>query len=170
MCHSESTSLSKLFFCSTEKYCHSITDLRCSVIHLMMPKPLDLAFHEPADHQRHLRMSLLSFLRTSLELKVLQNFPRKFVLSYFSHVRLFATLWTVANQALLFMEFFTQEYWSGLPCPPPDPGIEPTSFMSPALASRYFTTSTRNFPRKPKLVTQQDNCARASSKKNGTSS
>ena len=39
-----------------------------------------------------------------------------------------------------------QEYWSGLPCPPPgdlpDPGIEPRSAMSPALAGGYFTTST----------------------------
>ena len=38
-----------------------------------------------------------------------------------------------------------QEYWSGLPCPPPEdlpnPGIEPTSLMSPALAGGYFTTS-----------------------------
>ena len=38
-----------------------------------------------------------------------------------------------------------QEYWSGLPWPPPgdlpDPGIEPTSLMSPALAGRFFTTS-----------------------------
>ena len=38
-----------------------------------------------------------------------------------------------------------QEYWSGLPCPPPedlpDPGIEPISLMSPALAGRFFTTS-----------------------------
>ena len=44
------------------------------------------------------------------------------------------------------MEFSSQEYWSGLPCPPPgdlpEPGIKPTSLMSPALASRLFTTST----------------------------
>ena len=44
------------------------------------------------------------------------------------------------------MEFSSQEYWSGLPCPPPgdlpDLGIKPTSLMSPALASRLFTTST----------------------------
>ena len=36
------------------------------------------------------------------------------------------------------------EYWSGLPCPPPgdfpDPGIEPTSHMSPALAGGFFTS------------------------------
>ena len=40
---------------------------------------------------------------------------------------------------------FQQEYWSGLPCPLPgdlpDPGIEPTSLMFPALASGFFTTS-----------------------------
>ena len=45
--------------------------------------------------------------------------------------------WTVALQALLSMRFSWQEYWSGLPFPPPgdlpDPGIEPTSLMSPAL-------------------------------------
>ena len=37
----------------------------------------------------------------------------------FIHVWLFATLWTVAYQALLSMGFSRQEYWSGLPCPPP---------------------------------------------------
>ena len=45
-----------------------------------------------------------------------------------SHVQLFATPWTVAHQAPLFMGFSRQEYWSGLPCPPPgdppEPGIE----------------------------------------------
>ena len=56
------------------------------------------------------------------------------VLSCFSRVRLFATLWTVAHQAPLSMVFSRQEYWSGLPFPPagdlPYPGIEPAS---PAL-------------------------------------
>ena len=51
-----------------------------------------------------------------------------YVLSCFTCVRLFATLWTVAGQAPLSMGFFRQEYWSGLLCPPPgdlpDPGIE----------------------------------------------
>ena len=41
------------------------------------------------------------------------------------------------------MEFSRQEYWSGLPRPPPgdlpDPGIEPASLMSPALAGGFFT-------------------------------
>ena len=56
------------------------------------------------------------------------------------------TPWTVDHQAPLSMRFSRQEYWSGLLCPPPedlpDPGIAPTSLMSPALASRFFTTST----------------------------
>ena len=63
-------------------------------------------------------------------------------LSHFSRVWLFATLWTVDCQAPLSMEFFRQEYWDGLPCPPPGdlpkPGTEP---MSPTLAGRFFTTS-----------------------------
>ena len=61
------------------------------------------------------------------------------VLSCLNRVRLFATLWTVALQAPLSMGFS-----SGLPCPPPgdlpDPGMEPTSRMSPALAGGFFTT------------------------------
>ena len=48
-----------------------------------------------------------------------------------SHVRLFATPWTVAYQAFLSMGFSRQEYWSGLLFPSPgdlpDPGIEPRS-------------------------------------------
>ena len=67
------------------------------------------------------------------------------VLSCFSHVRLFATLWTVARQAPLSMGFPRQEYWSGLPCPPPEeishPGMELMSHWSPALAGGFFTTS-----------------------------
>ena len=60
-----------------------------------------------------------------------------------SRVRLFVTLWTVARQASLSMGFSWQEYWSGLPCPPPrdlpDPGIELASLMSSALAGGLFT-------------------------------
>ena len=58
-----------------------------------------------------------------------------------------ATLWTVTCQAPLSMGFCRQEYWSGLPCPPPgdipNPGIKPVSLMSPAMAGRFFITSTR---------------------------
>ena len=68
------------------------------------------------------------------------------MLSRFSHVQLFVTLWTVDSQALLSMELRRQEYWSRLPCPPPgdlpNPGTEPTSLTSPALAGGFLTTST----------------------------
>ena len=61
------------------------------------------------------------------------------------HVQLFAAPWTVAHQAPLPMEFSGQEYWSGMPLHPPgdlpDPGIEPASLESSALAGRIFTIS-----------------------------
>ena len=66
------------------------------------------------------------------------------VLSHFSSVWLFATLWIVACQAQ-FIRFSRQEYWNGLPYPVPgdlpDPGIKPVSLTSPALSDRFFTTS-----------------------------
>ena len=69
-----------------------------------------------------------------------------YTLSLFSHVQLCATPWTMVHQAPLSMEFSRQNYWSGLPCPSPgdlpNPGIELTSLTSPALAGRFFTTST----------------------------
>ena len=67
---------------------------------------------------------------------------RACLLSRFSHVWLFATLWTIACQAPLSMGFSRQEYWSWLPCPPPGDLPESMSLMSPALAGRFFTTST----------------------------
>ena len=65
------------------------------------------------------------------------------VLSHFGHVWLIATLRTMAHQVPLSMGCSRQQYWCGLPCPPPgdlpDPGIKPVSLMSPALAGRFFT-------------------------------
>ena len=50
-----------------------------------------------------------------------------------------------SQQALLSMKFSRQEYWHALPCSPPgdlpNPGIKPTSLISPALAGGFFTTS-----------------------------
>ena len=67
------------------------------------------------------------------------------VLSHFSRVRLFETLWTVACP----WGFSRKDYWSGLPCPPPgdlpDPGIEPACTSS-ALASGFFPTSAPGKP------------------------
>ena len=84
------------------------------------------------------------------QITVVEYFPHSWqnyacVLSRFSRVRLFATLWTVARQAPPSTRFSRQEYWSGLPFPPPgdlpDAEMEPTSLMSAALARRGSTTS-----------------------------
>ena len=68
------------------------------------------------------------------------------VLSCFSHVPLFVTLWTVARQAPLSMGFSRQEHWSGLPRPPPgnlpEPGLKFAFLTSHALALKFFTIST----------------------------
>ena len=65
----------------------------------------------------------------------------------FSHVQLFATLWTVAYQAPPSMEFSRQEYWSGLPFPSPwdlpHPGIEPGS---PALRADSLPSELQGKP------------------------
>ena len=91
----------------------------------------------------------------------------------FSRVQLFVTLWTVALQAPLSMGFSRQEYWSGLPCRPPgdlpNPGIEPMSLTSSALAGRFFSTSitweapSKNaglfkFPQKPPTLWMEFIC------------
>ena len=61
-----------------------------------------------------------------------------------SRVQLFGILWTL--QAPLSMELSRQEYWSGLPFPTPgdlpNPGTEPESPASPALAGGFFTNYT----------------------------
>ena len=75
-----------------------------------------------------------------------------YVVSCFSPVSFFATQWTITCQAPLSVEFSRQEYWSRLLFPPPGdlpgPRIEPVSLtyipvsLHPALADRFFTTST----------------------------
>ena len=53
---------------------------------------------------------------------------------------------TVAHQAPLSMGFSREEYWSVFPCPPPgdlpNPGIKPTSLLSPVLAGGFFISRT----------------------------
>ena len=72
------------------------------------------------------------------------------MLSSLHCVWLFATPWTVTLQVPLSMEFSRQEYWRGLSFPPAgdifDPGIKPTSPLTPALAGRFFITK---LPGKP---------------------
>ena len=71
-----------------------------------------------------------------------------------SYVWLSAILGTIVCQAPLSMGFLRQEYWSGLPFLPPghlpDPGIKPTSLVSPALAGRFFISwTTREALKRP---------------------
>ena len=82
----------------------------------------------------------------------IQEWSLKVKVKSLSHVRLFATPWTIAYHAPPSMGFSRQESWSGLPFPSPgdlsDPGIEP---VSPALAGGFFTTEP---PGKPLLYPQ----------------
>ena len=71
------------------------------------------------------------------------------VLSPFS--RLFVTPWTTTRQAALPLGFSRQEHRSGLPCPPPDPGMEPAS---PALQADSLPTKP---PQKPCRYTDNFN-------------
>ena len=74
---------------------------------------------------------------------------RAYTLRHFGHALLFLTPWTVACHVSLSVGFSRQEYWSMLPCPPagdlPDPGVEPVSLVSPALAGGFFTISDTLF-------------------------
>ena len=75
-----------------------------------------------------------------------------FMLSHLSRVRLFSPPWTAAHQAPLSMGFSRQKYWSGLPYSPPgylsNPGMEPRSLTTPAMASGFLPLMP---PRKPFL-------------------
>ena len=62
----------------------------------------------------------------------------------------FATPWTIAHQAPLSMGFSRQEYWSGLPYPPPwnlpDSGIKPRYPVYPALQAGSLPTEPPGKP------------------------
>ena len=86
----------------------------------------------------------------------LASYPRACICAQsFSSVPCFVTPWTAARQAPLSTKFSRQEYWNGLPVPPPvdlcGPGMEPTFPVAPALAGRLFTAEP---PGKPKLSIQ----------------
>ena len=77
-----------------------------------------------------------------------------------SRAELFTTPWTVTSQALLSK----QEYWSGLPFPPPgdlpDPGIEPASPGPPALAGEFLPLCHLTFYRKIVRIGESGSAAR----------
>ena len=79
------------------------------------------------------------------------------MLSRVSCVRLFVTPWTVARQVPLPTGFPKQEYWSGLPFPPPrdlsDPGIEPASPMSPAMQETRVQSLSQKDPLEEEMAT-----------------
>ena len=115
------------------------------------PTPLPLLpgfFHSPVFNPTLLSPAAMSSLPLCVCVCVCV-----FILSHFSHVRFYMTLWTIAHQTIvdgiLPMGFSRQEHWSRLPCPPsgdlPHAGIEPTSPASPALKADSFTVP----PRKP---------------------
>ena len=111
----------------------------------LIPAPLPPPWSRSTYH-----LSTASLLVTLLLLCFLHPTCHVCMLSHFSHVQLFVTLWTVAHPAPVSMGFFRQEYWSGLPFPPPgdlpDPEIEPRSLMFPALAGGFFTAEPLRKP------------------------
>ena len=105
----------------------------------------------PGDIQTCLETFLLPQLRGKdsasillIEASDIAKYPTRH--SVYESAQLCPNTWTVVRQALLSMRFSRQEYWSGLPCSPPrdlpNPGTEPLSVASPALAGRFFNTST----------------------------
>ena len=83
----------------------------------------------------------------------------------FSPTQLCPTLCNPINcsppQAPLSMGFSRQEYWSGLPFPPPgdllNPGTEPVSLVSPALAGVFFTTESPGKPMGKRDISTNEN-------------
>ena len=68
-----------------------------------------------------------------------------FILNHFSHVQFFVTLWAISHQAPLSRGFSKQEYWSGLPCPPPRESSWPRHwtrvFYASCIGRRVLYTS-----------------------------
>ena len=88
---------------------------------------------------------MTEFLRCSPEAILTLLISYACMLSHFSHDQLFVTLWTVARQAPLPLGFSRQDYWSGLPSPPPGglpcPGVKLMSLTSPVLVDGFSTAS-----------------------------
>ena len=123
----------------------------------LIPMENNLAVHQKVKHRitmwasnsqkkwKHVHTETRTQMSIAVLFMIAKMWKHACMSSCFSCVQLFVTLWTVACQAPLPMGFSRQEYWSGLLCHPPgdlpNPGIKPTSLTSPALASRFSTTS-----------------------------
>ena len=85
----------------------------------------------------------LKWLNSSSSSRLSWYVSESCVFSPFNCVQLFGTSWTIACLASLFMEFSRQEYWSGLPCPPPEdlphPGIKPDLFYCRQIIYSWAT-------------------------------
>ena len=133
---------------ATRRYIHFLIPRTCEC-YLIWPKRNYL-------YTTYILINYLSYLYTRqkkkkntkhmIKLRILGNaYPGLSVwVLLLSHVRLFATPWTVACQASLSLELSRQEYWSELPFPSLrdllDPAIKPESLVYPTLAGEFFTT------------------------------
>ena len=101
----------------------------------------------------NLRLSILKSVTLEIHTMLKHAFPGNSqggvcvcVLSHFSPVRLFVTLWTVTHQAPLSMGFSKQEHWRGVAMPSSRGSFQPRDqtciSMSPAMAGGFFTTSS----------------------------
>ena len=99
-------------------------------------------------------LMLLCLKKIFLMAKKLSMLKHQYIIKYclqslwvcvLSRVPFFATLWTLAHQSPLSLGFTRQEHWSGLLFPSldlPHPEIQPAPVTPPALAGRFFPTST----------------------------
>ena len=87
---------------------------------------------------------VLIFLKMKCLCTPISHYTLSTCIHFQSHLTLCHSMDSVAHRVPLFMEFFRQEYWNGLPFPPPgdlpNPGIEPTFFVS--LTGRFLTNCT----------------------------
>ena len=114
---------------------HVHSPLRLPVLGIGIPLRPGITLRRGDRHPSN--TSMLAPALQPLQQCCVANNPHGCVLSCFSCVRLFATSWMVAHQAPLSMGGFSFLSPGDLP----NPGVEPMSVTSPALAGRFFTTS-----------------------------
>ena len=82
-----------------------------------------------------------------IKLSIVNRKVHVYMLSRFSHVWVFATLCDVVHQAPLPMEFFRQEYWSGVAMPSSRESSQPRDWTRiSCIAGRFFTTEPLGKP------------------------